>query len=168
MLVKRNRLNFSSSILAVLIIGFSPWSGWTQSNETHSASGSAAPTGTYGCDLRIWVGPLLPRQPGAPPLFPGNETNKVPLFTLRLETNGTYVATSAVPHLSAGIDGYGVYSFLDEGRGTWLWDSQKREFLLTPVPGTGFTWYLARLPLDKRDSNRLVCGSSFLERQERK
>lgn len=128
-----------------------PW-GVTAQQKTTPPYQSPAPTGTYA-----------PPRPVRKNLFGLMETNGVPAFTLRLETNGTYVAQASKPHYSQGINGTGLFSYPDVARGTWRWDARAREFLLEPGK---FTFDIKRLPVDKRNPNHLVWGSSFLERQE--
>jgi hypothetical protein len=113
---------------------------------------SPAPTGTYAPPRPVWRN-----------LIGLWETNGVPVFTLRLETNGTYVAQASEPRYSPSIDGTRLFSYPDIVRGTWRWDAQAREFLLEPGK---FTFFIKRLPLDKSNPDHLVWGSSFLERQE--
>jgi hypothetical protein len=86
-----------------------------------------------------------------------------PPFILRLETNGTYVAEAAMPRYVQGIDGDRLFSYPDIVKGTWKWDAEKREFLLEP---RDFTFFIKRLPIDPTNTNRLVWGSGFLERQK--
>jgi hypothetical protein len=90
-------------------------------------------------------------------------TNEAPLFTLRLETNGTYMAEALRPAPRAFEDLAGRHP--DVNRGTWRWDAQRSEFQLEPGD---FVFYIRHLPVDKRDPNRLVWGASFLERQRTK
>jgi hypothetical protein len=85
------------------------------------------------------------------------------MLTLRLETNGTYLAESGLPDQTAYIDGTYPYHMPDVSKGTWRWDAQNREFLLDPG---GFTYgRIQCLPVDKGNPNRLVWGHRFLERQ---
>jgi hypothetical protein len=115
------------------------------------AAPSSAPTGTYvhHPDARKDPWPVL-SQFSVPK----------PLFTLRLETNGTYIAktTYGVPTQ----DGDLLRLLPEVARGTWRWDAEKREFLLEPA---NFTFYLERLPLDPQHTNRLVWGRSWLVRE---
>jgi hypothetical protein len=130
----------------------SPWRATAQQKATPAPNQSSAPTGTYA-----------PPSPVRRNLIGLLETNGVAAFTLRFETNGTYVAEASEPRHSHGIDGTGLFSYPDVARGTWRWNAQTREFLLEPGE---FTFYLKRLPVDKGNPNHLVWGSSFLERQE--
>ena len=111
-----------------------------------------APTGTYSPPPRFWRNMIG--------LW---ETNSVADFTLRFETNGTYVAQASQPRYSPSIDGMRLFSYPDIVRGTWRWNAQAREFFLEPGK---FTFFIKRLPLDKTNPDHLVWGSSFLERRE--
>jgi hypothetical protein len=150
--MKSARLGFSFILFVLLLCVIAPPSGSAQQKEAPARDQSAAPTGTYAPHQKpiIW-------DPFSSPL-----TNSVPLFTLRLETNGTYIAEAPNP----------PPRFFSEGcrpeiaSGTWRWDAQKREFEL--APGDDFTFYIKRLPLDPHNPNHLVWGSSFLERRENK
>jgi hypothetical protein len=133
-----------SPLFAVLLSCQAPLSRAVQQNTPSATPQPAPPTGTY---------------------TEGHSTNRHPAFILRLETNGTYVAESSIPRHSQGIDGGGNFSYPDIAKGTWHWDAQKREFLLEPG---NFIFYIKRLPQDAVKTNRLVWGSGFLERQERK
>jgi len=113
---------------------------------------SAAPTGTYAPCIEapkvLWS---LPTQTlvGTPP------------FTLRLETNGTYIAktTFGLPTQ----DGDLLRLLPQVARGKWRWDAEKREFQLEPGE---FMFYIKRLPVDQQLTNGLVWGKSWLVRKE--
>lgn len=143
-----------SIVLGILLACVaSPWGATAQQKATPAPNQSSAPTGTYA-----------PPRPVLRNLIGLLETNGVPAFTLRLETNGTYVAEASKPRYSQSINGTGpLFSYPDIARGTWRWDAQTREFLLEPGK---FTFYIKRLPVDKGNPGHLVWGSSFLERQE--
>ncbi len=136
----------------LLVCVASPWGATAQQKATLAPKQYPAPTGTYA-----------PPPPMRRNLFGLLETNGVPAFTLRLETNGTYVAEASKPRYSPSIDGTRLFSYPDIARGTWRWDAQTREFSLEPGK---FTFYIKRLPVDKGNPDHLVWGSSFLERQE--
>jgi hypothetical protein len=136
-------------LIAFLLASIEPPSSSAQQEQTPTRERSAAPTGTYVPHL----------EPGIWDPFSSRPTNTIPLFILRLETNGTYVAESA--HRRLTPDGLR----LEVARGTWQWDARSREFHLQPGD---FTFYIKRLPVDERNPNRLVWGSSFLERLESK
>jgi hypothetical protein len=113
---------------------------------------AAAPTGTYA--------PMSQITPG---VFPFEPANTVPVVSLRLETNGTYLAEAALPQLAQ--DGDLMRLRPDIAQGTWHWDAEKREFLLEPG---FFTFYIKRLPLSKRDPTCLAWGASLLKRFDSK
>jgi hypothetical protein len=150
---KSTRFFFSLILFVLLLASIAPPSGSAQQKEVPVGGQSAAPTGTY-----------VPEARGSTSWdpFSSRPTNSVPLFTLRLETNGTYVAEVLHPPRNLFND-YGRRP--EVARGTWRWDAQKREFELAPGD---FTFYIRRLPQDKRNPNRLLWGHSFLERQENK
>ena len=136
----------NASILVVILVAFiAPALSSAQATEPPPA----APTGTYTPAFRI-TDPLAPR-------------NKVALFTLRLETNGTYVAKSAEGFPVQ--DGDIVRLRPEIARGTWSWDAAKREFQLEPGD---FVFYIKRLLVDQQHTNRLAWGKSWLVREENK
>lgn len=142
------------SILCVLPLG-AP-NGWTQAKEPPVSDQSAAPIGTYVPAQRSVIrDPLSPFQ-----------TNDVPLFTLRLETNGTYFAQTAA-ELRPVQDGdlVRLRPRAEVASGTWRWDGQKREFRLEPGD---FKFYIKSLPVDPQRTNQLVWGSSWLVPKEDK
>ena len=145
--IKNIYLAFSCILSALLLSCIVPQNSSAQEKHAQATAQTGAPTGTYTCPDEIRSG-----------AFPFATTNSVPVFTLRLETNGTYVANSAIY-----TDSYGRHP--DVARGTWRWDAQNREFLLEPG---SFTFYIKRLQLDKSNPNRLIWGASFLQRQESK
>ncbi|HWX20913.1 MAG TPA: hypothetical protein VN578_13520 [Candidatus Binatia bacterium] len=110
---------------------------------------SEAPVGSYAHFRQV-------DSPFAP-------TNRVCLFTLRLETNGTYSAECGEKQVIQDGDIFRLRPVV--ARGTWQWEAQNQEFQLEPGD---FTFYIKRLPVDKHNPNHLVWGSSFLERQESK
>jgi hypothetical protein len=128
-------------------------SNLVQQAESRHPARNTAPIGTYACF-----------QQAASTSFPSAATNRVLLFTLRLETNGTYVAETPA-HLEPTQDGELVRlrPQSEAATGTWQWEAQKQEFRLQP--GT-FKYYIERLPLDPHNTNRLLWGSGFLQRQE--
>jgi hypothetical protein len=152
--MKDSGLRFLVFLFAVLSLVTISRPGLAQQAEVIAAGKFLAPTGTYA--------PVTSR-PDYSSFALINSTNEVPLFTLRLETNGTYIAEALRPPPRAFEDLVGSHP--DVRRGTWRWDAQRLEFQLEPGD---FVFYLKRLPLDKRDPNRLVWGSSFLERQRSK
>jgi len=91
-------------------------------------------------------------------------TNGYPIFTLRLETNGTYYAEAAAPRCSQGIDAAGLL-VSGVARGTWKWDAQNREFCSSLAAGrfsyndcqwissTRTIWYGAPVFLNGRKAN---------------
>jgi hypothetical protein len=149
--MKSTRLGFSS-ILCVLLLG-AP-NGWTQEKEVSDQS--AAPIGTYAPAQTPVIRDPLSSLP----------TNSVPLFTLRLETNGTYFAQTAA-HLRPMQDGdlIRLRPHSEVASGTWRWDGPKREFRLEPGQ---FVFYIKCLSVDKQHTNRLVWGNSWLVREENK
>ena len=108
-----------------------------------------APTGTYAA-FNEWTSII-------------GTTNRSLMFTLRLETNGTYIAQTA--DLSPVQDGDLVRLRPEMSRGKWCWDAQKREFRLEPGD---FIFDIKRLKVDEFNSDRILWGHSFLERQEDK
>ena len=142
--------------VVVSFVSIDPPCGSAQQKEAATDDRSIPPTGTYAPPIRT---SLRESSPFAPPV----PTNQVPLFTLRLETNGTYVAEALNPPPGpfVALTGRGPAV----RRGTWRWDPQKGEFQLSSGE---FVFYIKRLRVDKRDPDRLVWGSSFLERQESK
>jgi len=124
-------------------------SGFALAQAPQKSPQSGAPTGTYAPyvdarkDVSSWQTPV-----------------QTPPFTLRLETNGTYVAktTQGVPTM----DGDLVRVLPEVARGTWRWDVEKREFRLEPGD---FKFYIKRLPVDTQHTNRLVWGQSWLVRE---
>lgn len=60
----------------------------------------------------------------------GTSTNGVPLFTLNLDTNGTYRTECSMPDYVQGIDGGGLFSYRGTESGTWQWDPQNRQIVL--------------------------------------
>ena len=143
-----------SIVLGILLACVALPRGATAQQKTTAPYQFSAPTGTYA-----------PPRPVRRNLFGLMETNGVPGFTLRLETNGTYVAESSTPRYSQGIDGTSLFGYPDIARGTWRWDAQTREFILEPGK---FTFYIKRLPMDKGNPDHLVWGSGFLERRQDK
>src|SRR4051794_4237993 len=119
------------SVLAALCLAcFTPLNCSAQGKKASPDVQLAPPTGTYVCFQRA--------------AFP-SATNRVPFFTLRLETNGTYRAESAWTQPTQ--DGDLVVLRPEVARGTWRWNPQNREFLLDPG---NFKIYIKRLPLDKQ------------------
>jgi hypothetical protein len=124
-----------------------PQSGSAQERASQAATLSAPPTGIYAPLVSTHSHFLFaPTNSLLELMLP---TNNVPLFTLHLETNGTYEARMKLN--------------TDARRGTWHWDAQNGEFFLTPG---SFTFYIRRLPVDKLNTNRLVSGFGYLVRQE--
>jgi len=148
-----NLLGFLS-VVFVLVIG--THNGWTQQKDVPHHDQSVAPTGTYAPVSK-------PRTPDPFSLLP---SNNIPVFTLRLETNGTYFAQTAIEQRTE-LDGdlVRLRPHSEIAIGTWRWDKQKREFQLEPGE---FTFYIKSLPVDKQHPDRLVWGSSWLVRNERK
>jgi len=107
------------------------------------------PTGTYAAFQQV-----------SDPFSP---TNRIHVFTLRLETNGTYFAETA--DFWPVQDGDLVRLRPKIAQGRWEWNAQKRVFDLEPAD---FIFYLKRLRVDAFNPNRILWGSSFLERQEDK
>jgi hypothetical protein len=138
------------TVLAFMCLtGLTPSNSSAQERKAAPAVETAAPTGTYVC-FQSATSPFA-------------STNRVPFFTLRLETNGTYRAESGWTQPTQ--DGDLVVLRPEVSRGAWRWDPDNREFLLEPGD---FKIYIKRLPVDKQHSNRLVCGAGLLERQESK
>ncbi len=134
-------------ILSALLFAFiAPAISSAQTKE----SPAAPPTGTYAPAIRLTPNPLDP-------------TNNVPLFSLRLETNGTYVAKSGERFPTQ--DGDILRLRPQIARGTWRWDSAKREFQLDPGD---FVFYIKRLPVDQQRTNRLVWRKDWLVREDEK
>lgn len=153
--MNNTRIGFFSALF-VLLLG-AP-NGWTQQKEVPLNNQSAAPIGTYAPAATPAIQDPLSRFP----------TNNVPLFmfTLRLETNGTYFAQTAT-NVEVVQDGDLVRLLprSEVARGRWRWDGQKREFWLEPGH---FKFYIEHLPVDPQHTNRLVWGSSWLVREESK
>ena len=148
--MKDPRSFFARVLCALLLVCLAPLSVSAQPREATIA----APTGTYACDFRIWYGPHFV------------VTNSVPLFTLHLDTNGTYLAEyteQRVPTQDGDL--VRLLPKTTTARGVWCWDAQKREFRLE---GGCFQYYIKCLPLDTQHTNRLVWGSSWLVREENK
>ncbi len=106
----------------------------------------AAPTGTY----EYYMGHVT--------------SNSVPVFTLHLYTNGTYLGRQierAVPTQDGDL--FRLLPRTNTARGTWHWDAEKREFRFEPGD---FIFYIKTLPADKHNTNRLVWGRGFLVRKE--
>ncbi len=151
--MKSTRLSFSA-LLCVLLLGAQH--GWTQQKEVPVGDQSAAPLGTYVPAQRPEIQHPLSPLP----------TNSVAMFTLHLETNGTYFAQTAAdlrPVQDGDLVRFQPHS--EVARGTWRWDGQKRAFRLEPGD---FKFYIECLPVDKQHTNRLVWGSSWLVREEDK
>jgi hypothetical protein len=132
-----------------------------QEQKTASATFSAPLTGTYA----PYVDPKVLEQRAARLWWDLYLPNPPPLFTVTLETNGTYVAEApnSPPNTSDMLAGASGRPHVQ--RGTWHWDAEKQEFRLTPGQ---FDFYIERLPLDKEHTNRLVWGASWLVREESK
>jgi len=113
-----------------------------------------APTGTYAPYVKA------PKNSGAWQTPAQTPAGTAP-FTLRLETNGTYVAktTFGIPTQ----DGDLLRLLPEVARGRWRWDAEKREFRLEPG---NFMFYIRCLPVDKQHTNRLVWGKNWLVRDE--
>jgi len=150
--ISSRRLLFLFVILSLVAINTRR--GLAQQREAIASGRFSAPTGTF-VPVRSHPDYSLFALIAA--------TNEVPLFTLRLETNGTYVAEALEPPPRAFEDLIGRHP--DVKRGTWRWDAQRLEFQLEPGD---FVFYIKRLPVDKLNPNRLVWGGSFLERQTNK
>lgn len=153
--MKNARFGLSSTVCAILLAYMAPRTGLTQQKQAFVRDYLAAPTGTYAAYTMPLADPFA--------LDPFPRTNRVLLFTLRLETNGTYFSEST--ERRPVQDGDLVKLMPDVARGNWRWQAEKREFELEP--GT-FTLYIKRLPVDKANPNRLVWGRHFLERQDSK
>lgn len=82
------------------------------------------------------------------------------MFTLQLNTNGTFVAETSSRY--AQLDGDLMRMLPDVERGTWQWDAQRREFHLKPGK---FRFPISRLSVDPMDTRRLTGGTGFLERE---
>jgi hypothetical protein len=150
--MKSTRLAILLIASAFLLACVAPPGGSAQQSQAPVGGQSAAPTGTYTSPLRF-----LRTTP------PISRSNSVPMLTLRLETNGTYLAKSGLPDQTTYIDGTYPYHMPDISKGTWRWDARNQEFLLDPG---GFTYgSIQCLPVDKGNPNRLVWGHRFLERQ---
>jgi len=136
------------SIVLLLFLLAWLWPRFALAQGQQKSPQSAAPTGTYAPYLEAWW--------GLTPVW-------ISPFTLHLETNGTYVAktTYGIPTQ----DGDLVRLLPETARGTWRWDSEKREFSLEPAD---FVYYIKCLPVDKQYTNRLVWGKSWLVRLESK
>jgi hypothetical protein len=152
--MKNGSLRSLVFLFAVLSLVAISRRGLAQQAGVSAAGQFSAPIGTYV--------PAVSR-PDYSPFALITSTNEVPLFTLRLETNGTYIAEALRPPPRAFEDLVGRQP--DVKRGTWRWDAQRSEFELERGD---FIFYIKRLPVDKRDPNRLVWGASFLERQRTK
>ena len=150
--ISSRRLLFLFVILSLVAINTRR--GLAQQREAIASGRFSAPTGTF-VPVRS--------HPDYSVFALIASTNEVPLFTLRLETNGTYVAEALDPPPRAFEDLIGRHP--DVKRGTWRWDAQRLEFQLEPGD---FVFYIKRLPVDKLNPNRLVWGGSFLERQTNK
>ena len=111
------------------------------------------PTGIYACDFVVCQVP------------PFDESNMLPAFILRLETNGTYSAQESIYELSDIADEIGCWHRPYQ-QGTWKWNDQSREFMLTPTWDGTFHFLLGRLPVDKHNHERLRWGSDFLVLQK--
>jgi hypothetical protein len=113
-----------------------PHFGLAQAQQQTPATPSSAraPTGTY-------VAYVDPQK---------KVSWQIPLFTLRLETNGTYSAQS-------------TDTATKTSRGTWRWDVKQGQFRLEPGD---FVYYIKCLPVDKQHTNRLVWGKSWLVRED--
>ena len=138
--------------LIFVLVGLGQLSALAQ--EQPKVPQSVAPTGTYAPSVEV------------PKFLWSLEASNLagtPPFTLRLETNGTYVAktTFGVPTQ----DGDLARLLPVVARGKWRWDAEKREFQLEPGE---FMFYIKRLPLDEQHTNRLVWGNSWLVRKENK
>ena len=135
-----------AAILAVLCIAcIAPSRSSTQETKAPAVR-AVPPTGTYVC-----FGPDRVTSPFGP-------TNRVPFFTLRLETDGTYRVESAWTQPTQ--DGDLVVLRPEVDRGKWRWDPENRQFLLNPGD---FIIDIRRLSSDKQHPNFLVCGAGFLE-----
>jgi hypothetical protein len=141
-------------VVVLWLVGINTRRSLAQQTGAIASGQFSAPTGTYVA---------VPSRPDYSPFALTAPTNEIPLFTLRLETNGTYVAEALRPPPRAFEDLIGRRP--DVQRGIWRWDAQRLEFQLEPGD---FVFYIKRLPVDKRDPNRLVWGSHFLERQRSK
>src|SRR5690348_14976779 len=75
-------------LFAVLSLAAISRRGLAQQAEVVAAKQFSAPTGTYT---------FVARRPDFSPFALITSTNEVPLFTLRLETNGTYIAEALRP-----------------------------------------------------------------------
>lgn len=151
--MKSARLDLLLLALVLLLACVEPLGGLAQQKAASSGDQAAPPKGTYAY---FTVQPYSPFVP----------TNRVPLFTLCLETNGTYLAKytqERVPTQDGDL--VRLLPRTNTAQGTWRWDAQTREFQLEPGD---FIFYIKRLPVDKADPNRLVWGRGFLERQESK
>src|SRR5690242_16847224 len=109
-------LSFFVALPAIVLGCLGPATTSAQQSIASRGIRDTAPTGTYAAF-----------QPVSDPFAP---TNRIPVFTLHLETNGTYVAETADSWPVQ--DGDQVVFRPQIARGTWQWDAQKREFHLEP------------------------------------
>ncbi len=151
--MKSTRSVFSSIFCVIALASIAPRSGSAQQKEIPLVDQSTAPVGSYAPS----------RKPISWDPFSSLPTNNVPAFTLRLETNGTYFAQTT--ELWPVQEGDTITLRPQIARGKWQWDAQKREFHLEPGD---FIFYIKRLRVDAFNPNRMLWGSSFLERQEDK
>ena len=83
-------------------------------------------------------------------------TNSPPLFTLHLETNGTYRVECSMPDFVQGIDGGGAFCYTGRESGAWEWDSQNLQIVLKVNKSDHMSrWFPRVLRASERDLDRL-------------
>ena len=89
--------------------------------------------------------------------FGGGTSNAAPLFTLTLETNGTYYVFCASADIEPHMDGGKGFIRAGQEFGTWKWDRQRSEVVCTATNRSHMTRvFPAHLRVERGELNRLA------------
>ena len=91
----------------------------------------------------------------------------VPLFAPQLDTNGTYQVKCSEPDRVQGIDGGGLFSYQGIESGTWRWEPQRQELVLTAAKTSHMAhWFPHIFEIPQDGSARLEAVSPPPERPQ--
>jgi hypothetical protein len=144
------------TLVSVWLVGV-PCLSHAQQQAIQAPAGLYPPVGIFESDQSSSAGwPTSSWAVGAP------RRNGVPLFTFELATNETYRVDCSEPHITQGIDGGGLYAYPGLELGTWRWNPQSHQLVLTATNSSHMASAFPRtLCPDKANPDRLEAVGPF-------